>query len=177
MSVRQRPQHQRRPRQHRHRHQRPGLASVVVAAGLLLAGGAGNAVEPGEATRAAPVPAAVAERFARPLTDTAGDAERGRAVAFDRERGNCIVCHAIPAADVAYHGNLGPPLAGIGSRLGAAELRVRLVDSRLVDAHTLMPPYHATNGLVRVAERYAGRPVLTAQEIEDVVAFLSTLRN
>lgn len=139
--------------------------TTLAAAGLLLTGVTGSAEE-----------RASAARFAQPLTDVAGDIERGRAIAFDRERGNCVVCHAIPAPDVAYHGNLGPPLAGIGSRRSAAELRLRLVDSRLIDPRSLMPPYHAIDGLVRVGERYAGRPVLSAQEIEDVIAFLSTLR-
>lgn len=140
--------------------------TTLAAAGLQLTGVPGSAEE-----------RASAARFAQSLTDVAGDAERGRAVAFDRERGNCIVCHAIPAPDMAYHGNLGPPLAGIGSRRGAAGLRLRLVDSRLMDPRSLMPPYHSTEGLVRVGTRYASRPVLTAQEIEDVIAFLSSLRN
>lgn len=119
--------------------------------------------------------AVAADDFAKPLTDEPADARRGRDIVYARDRGNCIVCHAIPAPDEQLHGNLGPPLKGIGAKRSTAELRKRVVDSRLLDARTLMPPYHATTGLVRVGQAYAGKPVLTAQEVEDVVAFLGTL--
>jgi sulfur-oxidizing protein SoxX len=112
------------------------------------------------------------------LTGQPGDALRGKAVAVDSNRGNCTICHQVPIAEVpaAAAGNLGPSLAGVGSRLSEAQLRERIFDARRVNPHTLMPPYHTIDGLQRVQARYAGRPLLTAQEVEDLVAFLVTLR-
>ncbi len=112
----------------------------------------------------------------RPLTGTPGDAGRGRDVAFGRERGNCIACHALPGPDARSHGNVGPSLQGVAARLGEAQIRLRLVDGRRVNASSVMPPYYRLDGLARVAKAYAGKPVLTAQEVEDVVAYLMTLR-
>ena len=120
-------------------------------------------------------------QFERSLTGRPGDARRGREIVFDRTRGNCTICHAVPvessgAAQQRLLGDLGPSLAGVGARLAETTLRMRMIDSRLLNAETIMPAYHATNGLARVGAAYAGRPVLTADEIEDVVTYLSTLR-
>jgi sulfur-oxidizing protein SoxX len=116
------------------------------------------------------------DAIAAPLDDRVGDVARGRALVLDRETGNCLICHAVPIDSERFQGDLGPPLAGVGTRLTAGQLRLRLVDQSHVNAQTLMPPYHRTEGLVRVAPRYRGRPVFTAQEIEDVVAWLQTLK-
>jgi sulfur-oxidizing protein SoxX len=112
----------------------------------------------------------------RPLTATPGDSARGREIAFNRERGNCIVCHVIPAADDRGHGDVGPSLKGVASRLSEGQMRLRLVDGRRLNPASLMPSYHSVDGLTRVAKPYAGKPVLAAQEIEDVLAYLMTLR-
>ena len=72
-------------------------------------------------------------------------------------------------------GNVGPPLAGVGARLSAGELRLRVVDSTRVNPDSVMPPYHRTDGLNRVAVLYRGEPVLNAQQVEDVVAYLRGL--
>src|SRR6478672_3853720 len=105
-----------------------------------------------------------ASRFERSLTGHPGDAERGRAIVFARDRGNCTICHVIPAPDSRFHGNLGPPLAGVGARLRERDLRMRMVDSRLVNPGSIMPAYHSTEGLVRVGTAYMGKPVLSAEE-------------
>lgn len=110
------------------------------------------------------------------LSDQPGDVERGRRIVLDRERGDCVVCHAMPLPGRQFHGSLGLPLDGIGSRSGAAELRLRLVNPKAFDPHTIMPAYYSTQGLHRVLGSYGGRPILTAQEIEDVVAYLLSLR-
>lgn len=111
----------------------------------------------------------------RPLTPQPGDAVRGRAIALDRSKGNCITCHAMPV-DAAFQGDLGPPLAGVADRYEPGELRLRLVDSKRINPDSNMPPYHRVEGLLNVRRQYAGRPILTAQEVEDVLAYLLTLR-
>jgi sulfur-oxidizing protein SoxX len=103
-----------------------------------------------------------------------GDAARGREIFVSRDGGHCVLCHAAPGIAVA--GNVGPPLAGVGSRLGPAQLRYRVVDITRVNPDAVMPAFHRTQGLDRVAGAYAGRPVLDAQQVEDVVAFLAALR-
>lgn len=111
----------------------------------------------------------------RPLTEIAGDPSRGREVLLGRD-GNCLLCHAVPETGARFMGNLGPPLSGIGTRMSAGEMRLRLVDSRRVNPQTIMPSYFSTDGLVDVAGAYRGKTVLTAQQIEDTIAYLLTLR-
>ncbi len=116
-----------------------------------------------------------ADAIAAPLVaGLAGDAARGRAIAGNREQGGCVLCHAIAGEPVS--GNIGPPLAGVGARLTAGQLRLRIVDSTRINAQTPMPAYHRVEGLTQVAPAYRGKPVLGAQEVEDVVAWLATLR-
>jgi sulfur-oxidizing protein SoxX len=112
-----------------------------------------------------------------PLTALPGDPERGRRIVLDRERGDCIICHAMPLPQRQFHGTLGPPLDGVGSRYTAGELRLRLVDPKAINPHTVMPAYYKVEGLYRVLDRYQGQALLTAQEIEDIVAYLLTLKH
>jgi len=111
----------------------------------------------------------------QPLTDEPGDPERGRRIVLDREGGDCIICHAMPLPQRQFHGTVGPPLDGIGGRYSAGELRLRLVDPKVLNPDTIMPAYYKVEGLHRVLERYRGKPMLTAQQVEDVVAYLLTL--
>jgi sulfur-oxidizing protein SoxX len=111
-----------------------------------------------------------------PLTDQPGDAERGRRIVLDREGGDCVICHAMPLPQRQFHGTIGPPLDGVGSRYSAGELRLRLGDPKALNPDTIMPAYYRVEGLHRVHERYRGKPILTAQQIEDVVAYLLTLQ-
>ncbi len=124
---------------------------------------------------AAPVAAATMDQ---PLTSEPGDAARGAALALDFNKGDCNACHKFPAPSLPpdAFGDIGPDLTGVAARLSAAQLRQQLVDARAVDADTLMPPFHATSGLTRVDPKYAGQPILTAQEVEDLVAYLETLK-
>lgn len=110
-----------------------------------------------------------------PLTDTPGDPVAGRRVVLDRALSACTLCHAGPFPNPHLQGSIGPSLAGVGARLGAAGIRDRLVDARRSNPDTVMPPYHVTEGLHRVGAAWAGRPILSAQQIEDVVAYLTTL--
>jgi L-cysteine S-thiosulfotransferase len=112
----------------------------------------------------------------QPLEGRTGDPGRGRSIALNRATGNCLICHRVPVPAELFQGDLGPDLAGVGSRLSAAQLRLRMVDQTRLNPQTLMPPYYRTTGLTRVAEPFRGKPVLTAQEIEDVIAWLATLK-
>lgn len=142
--------------------------------GCLLAVGAIAA-----AARAEPAPAVATFRvidgaIPEPLTAQPGDAARGRAIALDRARGNCVTCHEMPVG-APFQGNLGPPLAGVAERYRPGELRLRLVDGKRLNPESNMPSYHRVEGLVGVGRRHRGRPILTAQEVEDVLAYLLTL--
>ncbi len=119
--------------------------------------------------------AIVADGIPAPLA-AAGDAARGRTLVIARESANCVLCHAVPDPAIRFAGNVGPSLAGVGARLTAAQLRLRVADNLRVNPDSVMPSYFKTEGLDRVAAAYAGKPVLTATEVEDVVAFLATLR-
>jgi L-cysteine S-thiosulfotransferase len=123
----------------------------------------------------APSPSALAQGIPEPLTDTPGDPARGREIVADRQVGLCILCHAAPLPEVPFMGDLGPDLAGVGSRLTVPELRERIVDSRRVNPDTIMPPYHSLANLTRVGSRWRGTTILTEQQVEDVVAYLATL--
>ena len=87
-----------------------------------------------------------------------------------------MLCHAVPDASIPFAGDVAPPLAGVGSRLCAAQLRLRVVDNMRINPQTIMPSYYNVDGLDRVAPAFRGKPILTAAQIEDVVAYLATLR-
>jgi L-cysteine S-thiosulfotransferase len=113
----------------------------------------------------------------RALTDQASDAARGRAVVANRQVGLCLLCHNGPFPEERFQGTLAPPLQGAGLRWSTAQLRLRIVDAGRLNPDTIMPPYYRTTGLQRVAKAFAGKPLLSAQQVEDVVAFLATLRD
>ena len=115
------------------------------------------------------------DAIATPLTKTPGDPARGRAVVAGRD-GNCLLCHAIPETGEKFMGNVAPPLSHVGSRLSAAQLRLRIVDPTRVNRDAVMPAYYRVAGLDSVARDFAGKPILTAQQIEDTIAYLQTLR-
>ena len=106
----------------------------------------------------------------------AGNPARGRAIVADRQQGLCLLCHSAPIAEERFQGTLAPPLAGAGARYTEAQLRLRVVDIRRVHPDSLMPAFHSTDGLTRVGRAWQGRPVLSPQQVEDVVAWLTTLR-
>jgi sulfur-oxidizing protein SoxX len=111
------------------------------------------------------------------LTGAKGEAERGRAIVVNRQVGLCLLCHSGPFPEERFQGNLAPDLKGAGRRWSEAQLRLRIVDSSRINPATIMPAYHRTEGLVRVAPAWRGKPVLSAEQIEDVVAFLMTLKD
>ncbi len=118
----------------------------------------------------------VGDAIPRPLTDQAGDPVRGRAIVVDRQKGLCLLCHNGPFPEQRFQGDIAPTLAGAGSRWTPAQLRLRLVDSARLNPATPMPSYYRIDALNRVAPAFERKPILDAQQIEDVVAFLTTLR-
>jgi sulfur-oxidizing protein SoxX len=110
-----------------------------------------------------------------PLSAVAADAARGRALLTSRES-NCTLCHAAPETGDRFYGNVGPPLSGVGARLTAAQMRLRIVDPLFFNKESIMPAYYRVEGLNRVAETYRGKPVLNGEQIEDVIAYLLTLK-
>ncbi len=112
-----------------------------------------------------------------PLCGLAGDPVRGRAIAVDTHTGNCLVCHRMPIPEEDFHGTVGPPLQGVGARYTEGQIRMRIVDERQVNPKTIMPGFYRDPGLAnRVADRYWGRTFLDAQQVEDLVAYLVTLK-
>ncbi|MBM3540288.1 MAG: sulfur oxidation c-type cytochrome SoxX [Alphaproteobacteria bacterium] len=110
------------------------------------------------------------------LTGAPGDAARGRAIVGNRQVGLCLLCHSGPFPEERFQGELAPDLRGAGSRWDEGQLRLRIVDSSSLNRDSIMPPYYRVDGLQRVAPNFRGKSVLTAEQIEDVLAFLKTLR-
>jgi sulfur-oxidizing protein SoxX len=110
------------------------------------------------------------------LTGKSGDAARGRAIVGNRQLGLCLLCHSGPFPEDRFQGTMAPDLSGAGARWSEGQLRLRIVDASRLNAATIMPPYYRVEGLTRVAPVFRGKPILTAEQIEDVVAYLTTLR-
>ena len=111
------------------------------------------------------------------LTGKPGDPANGRKVAIDRRKGNCLACHAISVIpEQQFHGNIGPALDGVGAIYSAAELRLRVVNPKVLNPDTMMPSFYRTTGFHRVQKKWQGKSIISAQEVEDVVAFLQTLK-
>ena len=121
--------------------------------------------------------AVAADSIPESLTGARGDPARGRAIVVNRHLGLCLLCHSGPFQEQRFQGELAPDLRGAGGRLSEGQLRLRIVDFSRVNAATIMPAYYRTEGLTRVARAFRGKTVLSAEQIEDVVAFLTTLRD
>ena len=135
-----------------------GGAALFGAALLVISGSAG------------------AEGIPSPLVPGTPDFENGRKIVADRRKGLCLLCHSGPFPEERFQGNLAPSLAGAGSRNSEAMMRARIVNSRAINPVSLMPAYFHAEGLNRVGEAWQGRTILTPNEVEDVVAFLMTLK-
>ena len=115
--------------------------------------------------------------IAQPLTDQPGNPGRGRLIVRDLARASCLICHSLPIPEEPDHGNVGPSLAGVGSRYTTGQLRLRLVNPKAINPQTLMPSYYRVEGLYRVWEPYRDQPIYSAQQVEDVVAYLAQLKD
>jgi sulfur-oxidizing protein SoxX len=118
----------------------------------------------------------VGDAIPQSLTGKPGDPVNGRAILVKREN-TCLLCHSGPFPDQRFQGDISPDLKGTGSRWSEGELRLRLVDASRLNPATIMPSYYRIDGLNRVAQNFRGKPVLTAEQIEDVVAYLMTLKD
>lgn len=139
------------------------LASLLLAMAMPAMASAQSAMVTGDAV-------------VQSLTGSAGDPARGRAIIADRQKGFCLLCHGGPFPEEALQGNLAPSLAGAGSRWNEGQLRLRLMDNKRVNPESIMPAYHRIEGLNRVGAIWRDRPILSAAEIEDVLAFLMGLK-
>jgi sulfur-oxidizing protein SoxX len=152
-----------------------GLAGTALCLATLLLVGALYGAPAGRA-QGSTAATVVGDAIPGSLTGRPGDVARGRDIVFNRDRGNCAVCHVMPAPDERSHGDVGPSLKGVAGRLSEGQMRLRLVDGRRLNPKSIMPSYYRLDGLQRVAKVYAGKPVLSAEEIEDALAYLMTLR-
>ena len=121
--------------------------------------------------------AVASDTLPTPLTGAPGDPAAGKKIVTDRQAGLCLLCHSGPFPEERFQGDLAPDLSGVGARLSAGQIRLRIVDASRLNPNTIMPPYFRTDNLQRVAPAHRGKTVLTAHQIEDVVAFLTTLRD
>jgi len=117
------------------------------------------------------------EKIPQSLTGKEGDPMNGRKVAVNRRKGNCLACHVISEIkDQQFHGQVGPPLDDVGSRMSAAEIRLRIVDPKVVNEDTIMPSFYRVDGFHRVMKKWQGKTIVSAQEVEDMIAYLMTLK-
>ena len=121
-------------------------------------------------------PVVVGDGIPESLTGVAGDAAKGRTIVATRQVGLCLLCHAGPIPEEKFQGTLAPDLSGAGARLTTAQLRLRMVDSRKINPSSIMPAYFRSEGLSRVGTQWQGKTILSAQQVEDVVAYLETLK-
>jgi L-cysteine S-thiosulfotransferase len=126
---------------------------------------------------ALPPYAVVGDAIPASLTGANGDPIRGRAIVVNRLVGLCLLCHSGPFPEDRFQGTIGPDLKGAGARWSEGQLRLRMVDSTRLNPDSIMPPYYRVDRLTRVAPAFLGKPVLSADQIEDVVAYLTTLRD
>tara|TARA_R110000803_G_scaffold114037_2_gene182471 strand:+ start:3346 stop:3807 length:462 start_codon:yes stop_codon:yes gene_type:complete len=111
-----------------------------------------------------------------PLTDAITDAAHGEALFVSRDGGHCVLCHQVAGLDAEFQGDVGPALTGIGSRLSPGQLRLRVVDYEQVQPGVLMPSYYRTHALYQVSNAHEGQPILSPADVEDLVAYLSSLK-
>ena len=148
--------------------------SAIQMTGLSLAVGLLALPCPADAEDLRPY-AITGDAIPQPLTTARGDATRGRALVVERSS-TCILCHNGPFPEQKFQGDLAPGLAGSGSRWSEGQLRLRLVDASSLNAATIMPSYYRVDGLTRTGPAWRGKPILSAEQIEDMVAYLVTLR-
>ena len=155
----------------------PPQLPVIVALYALAAAAPGTFAWADErASEAAPIFQVVGDGISQPLAGARGDAERGRALLVERAAANCLLCHAVSDPSMRVAGNVAPALDGVGRRLSAAQLRLRIADIQRVSPGTAMPSYYRVDGLDRVAAEYRGKPILDARQVEDIVAYLASLK-
>jgi len=146
-----------------------GTLALAPAVGIILSATAGAAeMAKYEVVDESSIP--------KSLTGKPGDPAKGRKLAINRKKGNCLACHVMPIPEQQFHGNLGPSLVGVAERYDEGELRLRVVDAKVVNPDTTMPAFYRSTGLHRVLKNFQGKTILAAQDVEDIVAYLKTLK-
>jgi len=145
---------------------RPSPLKFTVSLALALLAASVDAAEPRR----------VGDSLPDSLTGQPGDPARGRALVLNRVVSACLLCHSGPFPEAPFQGTLAPSLAGAGERLEPGQIRLRLVDPTALDPNSIMPAYFRVEGLNRVGANWRGKPVLTAEQVEDVVAYLASLK-
>ncbi len=154
------------------RHLRPlsvTLTALAMSLGLLLGAGA-------QAEELVKYQIVGGERIDESLTGQPGDPANGRKLAINRKQGNCLACHVLPIPEQPFHGDVGPDLSETGGNLSEGEIRLRIVDSKVLNPDTIMPAFYRNDGFERVLKKFQGKTMLSAQQVEDVVAYLMTLK-
>ena len=145
------------------------LAAMTVSLGLLLGAGA-QAQEPVKFKIVG------GERIDKSLTGQPGDPANGRKLAISTKQGNCLACHVMPVPEQPFHGDVGPDISEAGSNLSEGEIRLRIVNSKVLNPDTIMPAFYRNDGFERVLKKFQGKTMLSAQQVEDVVAYVMTLK-
>ena len=154
------------------RHLRPlsvTLTALAMSLGLLLGAGA-------QAEELVKYQIVGGERIDESLTGQPGDPANGRKLAINRKQGNCLACHVLPIPEQPFHGDVGPDLSETGGNLSEGEIRLRIVDSKVLNPDTIMPAFYRNDGFERVLKKFQGKTMLSAQQVEDVVAYMMTLK-
>lgn len=151
---------------------RPLLAIALIAATAMQGARANTTVAPTDVAIGPDL------QITQSLTGTAGNAAAGRDIFMNRKLGNCLACHAnADMPEQPFHGEVGPVLDGVGARYPVGMLRTTLVNAkRLFGAQTIMPGFYVANPGARTADQFAGKTILSAQQVEDVIAYLQTLK-
>ncbi len=145
------------------------LTAVAVTFGLLLGTGA-------QADELVKYQIVGGERIDESLTGQPGDPANGRELAINRKQGNCLACHVLPIPEQPFHGDVGPDLSEVGGTLSEGEIRLQVVNPKVLNPDTIMPAFYRNDGFERVLKKFQGKTVLSAQQVEDVVAYLMTLK-
>ncbi len=145
------------------------LLAMTVSLGFLLGAGA-------QAEELVKFEIVGGESIDKSLTGQPGDAANGRKLAIDRKLGNCLACHVMPVPEQPFHGNVGPDISEAGSNLSEGEIRLRVVNSKVLNPDTIMPAFYRNDGFERVLKNFQGKTMLSAQQVEDVVAYVMTLK-
>ncbi len=145
------------------------LTAVAVTLGLLLGTGA-------QAEELVKYEIVGGERIDKSLTGQPGDPANGRKLAINTKQGNCLACHVMPVPEQPFHGDVGPDLSEAGGNLSEGEIRLRIVDSKALNPDTIMPAFYRNDGFERVMKKFQGKTMLSAQQVEDVVAYVMTLK-
>jgi L-cysteine S-thiosulfotransferase len=148
----------------------PAILTIALACAMLLS------LRAASGSGALAAFTVVGDAILTALDGRAGNAARALTLIGERRLGNCLICHSLSKSDELFQGEIGPALDGVGGRLSAGQIRLRIVDASRLNPTTPMPPYYRVEDLVNVASEYKGRPVLDAQQIEDIVTYLASLK-